>query len=128
MKQDSYLTKIAARLYERIDEAEIPKWADASIGEWTPKENQCHENVSTICEHTQNHTPVRGWLYFDLEGARPYVWFNAHSLVRDETGIIYDITPSKASQQYPFIVAEENEQEYGKIIERYGVTRLTHYK
>ncbi len=128
MKQDSYLTIIAACLYERINEAIIPKWADISIGEWTPKENLCHENVTTICHHSPSYTPVRGWLYFDLEGALPYVWFNAHSLVRDDSGIMYDITPSKATQQYPFIEAEESEQEYAELVEKSGIIRLTHYK
>ena len=127
MDLDSYIKKIADRLYERIDEGVIVKYTKVSIGEWTPEENQCHLNVSIWCEHNENYTPVRGWLYFDLPFFYPYVLFKAHSVIRDENSVLLDITPSNASQPYPFIAAEESEREYGEFIEKYGVTEIKYY-
>jgi hypothetical protein len=49
------------------------------------------------------HKPVRGWVI--LEGyPRPDVWrFVAHSVVEDERGRLFDLTPNRAGGQYRFL-------------------------
>ncbi len=57
----------------------------------------------------------------------PIVLFNAHSVVRNERGELWDITPTKATSPYPFLIAEESEEEYAKFIKA-GAVRLRHFK
>ena len=115
------------RLYLRVGQGEVAPPARVSIDDWTPVENDCHANVTTWCKSSNGFEIVRGWLYFDLAGLLPYVLFNAHSVIRDSAGELWDITPSRATDQYPFLVAEEAEDVYAQFIEG-GVTRLRHYK
>ena len=117
----------SSRLYERRLSGVIVQSASVKLGTWVPAPNNCHANVSTWCENMPEYTAVRGWLYFDFLDHLPHVLFNAHSVVRDPDGKLWDITPSQSSQSYPFLVAEEQEAEYAKLIES-GVSRLRHHK
>jgi len=63
--------------------------------------------------------PVRGWLFFSLSYPSPlvnFVLFNAHSVIRQADGTLFDITPSRASQPYPFIRAEENDEDFLRFV------------
>lgn len=121
------IPEYSKRLYERRAEGIIVQPATVSLGDWKTSPNDCHANVSAWCSNVQGYEAVRGWLYFDLANALPYVLFNAHSVVRAPDGKLWDITPAQASQLYPFIVAEETEEEYARLIES-GVVRLKHFK
>ena len=120
MLTDEDLAAYAAQLYRRRAEGVIVRPATVQIGDWTPDEHECHGNVTTLCEVSSNHSPVRGWLYFDFGGFLAYVRFNTHSVVIDEHGELLDITPTRASERYPFIRAEEGEKEYANLIEALG--------
>lgn len=89
--------------------------------------NQCHENVTTWCVNKADFKIVRGWLYLDFDGQLPYEVFLAHSVIRDKDGVLWDITPMEAFNQYPFIAALESEGEYAAFIEQ-GASRIAHYK
>ena len=117
----------SSRLVARLDSAVIVPRAEAHIGDWKPVKNDCHANVSTWCKNREGFQAVRGWLYFDLNNVMPIVLFNAHSVVRDEHGQLWDITPTKATDTYPFLIAEESEEAYAKFIEG-GAGRLRHRK
>jgi hypothetical protein len=114
-------------LFARVHQAAVLNWAEVSIGDWKPQLNECHGNVTELCAHDPSYTPVRGWLYFDFGGLLDCVQFLAHSAVRAPDGKLYDITPAIASQQYPFLAAEESEREYAALIQS-GVTELWHIK
>ena len=116
----------AARLYERRSEGIITGVAQASIGDWTPSGHDCHANVTDWCEHHPGHIPVRGWLYFNFDNLLPIVRFNAHSVIENEKGELFDITPSKASQRYPFIRAEESEEEFAFLVEELNTTIINY--
>lgn len=128
MSKNDGLKQYAARLHERRGEAALLQWADVSIGDWRPTPNECHGNVTTICERDSSYTAVRGWLYFDFDDLLDQVKFVAHSAVRTPDGTLCDITPSNASQQYPFIPAEETEKIYSQLVEGSGITELWHVK
>lgn len=115
------------RLMERVHEAVIVPPARVSIGDWKPVENDCHANVTTWCANAKGFEIVRGWLYFDMANALPFVLFNAHSVVRNPEGELWDITPQRATHSYPFLAAEEQEAEYARFIEA-GAVRLRHFK
>ena len=119
---NEYLQAYATRLFERRDEGIIPIKLKVSIGDWQPIVNKCHQNVTDLCDKDNRYTPVRGWLCFDLAPLEQ-IKFIAHSVVRDEDGTLYDITPVCVPRQYPFIVAEETEEIYARLNES-GITEI----
>lgn len=128
MTEDAAHKLYAARLFECVNEATLLKSADVSIGDWSPVENECHGNVTSVCEHESTYTSARGWLYFDFGGSWDRVKFVAHSAIRAPDGTLYNITPSSASQQCPFILAEESEEDFAKLVEVDGIGDLWHFK
>lgn len=122
------LVHYVALLYERRNEGVILANKHMTIGDWSPVQNECHRNVTRLCEFNPKLTAVRGWLYFDFENALPHVRFTAHSAILEEDGLMYDVTPSLASQPYPFIRAQESEEEYAEMIESYNISNLDHFK
>lgn len=126
MNIDIELQRLGASLYERrmsgvfVPGIEIP----AGYQGWRPVENRCHDNVQVWTAGRPEHKAVRGFLFFDLARAMPYVWFNAHSVVETEDGSLIDITSSQASQRYPFIRHTGGDE----LFELAGArVRLTHY-
>lgn len=113
---DIEIEKYAESLYSRVGEAVILKRAVIEGGNWQPEPNMCHHNVTIWCSHNAEFTPARGWLYFNLPGLI-FVKFVAHSAVEAPEGELFDITPSNASQDYPFITSGLSEEEYAAIIE-----------
>src|SRR5258706_13269584 len=97
------ITEYAASLFDRCQEGVILSRAEVAMGDWKPQAKLCHENVTAWCESNARYEPSRGWLYFDLGGLLDHVLFIAHSAVRAPDGRLYDITPTDASRQYPFI-------------------------
>lgn len=125
--QTSEQNEYAANLFARMHEAVNLRWADVEIGNWRPKANDCHANVTELCAHDPTYSPVRGWLYFDFGGYLDRVQFLAHSAVRAPDGMLYDITPSQASQQYPFLSANLPDQEYEALVTS-GAIQLWHVR
>jgi hypothetical protein len=105
------------RLYQRRDSGVIAERVEIVVGDWAPLQNRCHENATVHCELDPSCEPVRGWLFFDFGHQLPYVQFTAHSVVRRGDGVLMDITPAQTFQMYPFIQAEEGEDEYAALIE-----------
>lgn len=117
----------AAKLFARLGEAVMLQRVEVNLDGWQPRENECHANASEIHLRNSAYVPVRGWLYFDFGNYLDRVQFLAHSAVRTPEGGFCDVTPSRASQDYPFIPAEESEQEFAALIQG-GVIRLWHIK
>jgi len=108
------LNLYAESLFLRLDKAVLLKRAVISGGDWEPQEKMCHHNVSFWCDSDEKYKPVRGWLYFDLPDLE-YVKFVAHSAVLTPENEIFDITPSSASQDYPFLPSGLSDEEFEKI-------------
>jgi hypothetical protein len=115
----------AASLYARLDECSVLRRAEVKSESWRPQANDCHANVSEWCIRYPEYEIVRGWLYFHFEGALGRVQFLAHSAVRAPDGLLYDITPSYASQDYPFLSAKLSENDFAALVQG-GTTRLWH--
>lgn len=111
-------------IFERRNEGAVATRIEMVSGDWEPKPNECHQNVTDLCEAKANLTPVRGWLYFDFS-ALGYAKFVAHSLVLDELGRHLDVTPNHASQDYPFVTSELSERDYADLIEKHGLGGFT---
>lgn len=110
------IKKYTESLYKRVGDAVMLNRAEIKGGNWQPEPNMCHHNVTIWCEHNSEYTPVRGWLYFDLPGLN-YVKFIAHSVVLTPDNKLFDITPSNATQEYPFISSNLEEEHYAALVE-----------
>lgn len=108
---------------QRVGEARVVEKLDVRVGDWKPQRNMCHHNVTYFCEHNPDWVPVRGWLYFDLQGL-DISKFVSHSIVRDSAGAYWDITPLVASQDYPFVTSNLSEDEYADLVEIQGCSEL----
>lgn len=120
-EQDDY----AAGLYARLTECAVLRRVEVASEGWTPQANECHANVTEWCTRYPEYEIVRGWLYFDFGGVLGRVQFLAHSAVRAPDGLLYDITPSQASQEYPFLTANLSEDDFAALVQG-GTTRLWH--
>jgi hypothetical protein len=52
--------------------------------------------------------------------------FIPYSVVEDEDGVLFDITPSRASRRYPFLRDELTEEEYVLLITSRKLVNLDH--
>jgi hypothetical protein len=78
--------------------------------DWHPLPHHCHDNVRAWVSRSPQHKHVFGYLLF---GPLLGVWIvQAHSLVQFEDGSLNDITPSGASQTYPFVRHVGTEEEF----------------
>ena len=121
---ESDIENYAKSLLALVGTAAILKRASIEGGEWQPQANMCHDNVTMWCDISPSYKPVRGWLYFDLQDM-PFVKFIAHSVVRTPAGELRDITPSNASQEYPFIESGLSNEEYEELVEANGCRHFT---
>jgi hypothetical protein len=122
------LVPYVANLYDRRNEGGIIPGGRIEGTDWTPAFNDCHANVNALCGADPRYRPVRGWRYFDFHNFLSFVRFTAHSIVADASGRLWDITPSRASQHYPFILAEGTEEEFVQIVEVRGLGNLDHFR
>jgi hypothetical protein len=107
----------------RASEAAFVAKIHLSVGDWKPERNMCHHNVTYFCEHNPDYAAVRGWLYFELPGLE-FAKFLSHSVVRASDGTLCDITPWEATQDYAFLPANLNDDEYAELIEEQGYGQL----
>jgi hypothetical protein len=103
LTDDEWMQRFGLELLRRVPEAQHIGVAEVTMGEWRPREHECHDNVAFWVEPNPGYRHVGGFLYFDWHGLLPTVRFNAHSLVEAPDGKLYEITPSRASARYPFL-------------------------
>lgn len=122
------LQALGKRLYERRGEAVVVPFVERSLDDWRPDERECHRNVDWWVMNNPGCKAVRGWLFFDMittsEGLLKFVWFNSHSVVEEPNGKVIDITPSRASQRYPFIGHEGDEDDFTNLVDRRKIWRI----
>ncbi len=124
-----FLRGYASALYVRRAECLEVRRTAVQLGEWKPSAKRCHHNVSEWVRCNPTHQAVRGWLYFALPGLS-FVRFTAHSVVRNDTGGFFDITPSEAVE-YPFLQAKISESDFETAVDtlttHFGVSHLDHW-
>lgn len=109
------IEEYSQHLANRRSEAKILPRAEIIGGDWQPEPNKCHHNATTWCDLNEDFSPVRGWLYFDLP-LLEHIKFIAHSAVLSPEGKIFDITPSNATQDYPFLESHLDEEVYAELV------------
>jgi hypothetical protein len=78
-------------LIEREGDAAKVPFREVSYGDWSPKKNNCHDNVDYWVTHHPGIKAVRGWLFWGPGSDGRYT-IMAHSVV-EEAGALVDITP-----------------------------------
>ena len=106
------IEKYILELFERRDEGALVQKATIEQCEWKPDFNECHNNVDTWCRSHPEYKPVRGWLFYALGYEADFVLFQQHSVMLTPENKLIDITPSKAVDEYPFIIARESDEDY----------------
>jgi len=99
-------------LFERRNDGVFVQKATIEECEWTPELNECHNNVDFWCKAHPEYKPVRGWLFFALGYEDEHVLFLLHSVMLTPENSFVDITPTRAVDSYPFIVADESDDEF----------------
>lgn len=79
--------------------------------------NQCHENAEAYVSNHVGFQVVRGWLIEDFVG---FTYFNAHSVVRDFSGELFDPTPMR--QHCLFLLHEGDEEDFA--VQRHNRSRI----
>lgn len=69
--------------------------------------NQCHDNAETYVQQHDGFEVVRGWLVEDFDS---FTYFNAHSVVRNSLGELFDPTPVR--QHCLFLIHEGDEEDF----------------
>lgn len=100
--------EVANELYTRRGEAVLVPSLSVSVGDWTPMQNCCHDNVDRWITERPGTKAVRGWLIVDTSSnGYNSMFFDAHSVVELEDGTLIDITP-KISPQFPYKFLRHN--------------------
>jgi len=88
MTREEYEAAVCARRHQ----ANRVPFQSVSIGAWTPKVAECHQNADTWVKAHPEDEAVRGWVTYASFGGDS-VGLTAHSIVRDQSGTLFDITP-----------------------------------
>lgn len=123
---------LAKRLGAIRHMAEVLNYAAAGFeGVWNPEPKKCHENASTWADGNEGWKAIRGWLVIDFTDSflipKPVVHFIAHSIVRRPDGSLWDITPSEATQQYPFVAHPGTDEEFREIVEVHRLAAVDYF-
>ena len=94
---------LGANLHARREQAFFVPLKTAEGAEY----NQCHENAEAHVARHAGCQVVRGWLIEDFVG---FTYFNAHTVVRDSLGELFDPTPMR--QRCLFILHEGDEADF----------------
>jgi hypothetical protein len=116
---------LAARLYERRNEAVNIQHVRIEGGDRRPDPNECHRNVTLWCNRNPGYTAVRGWLVADYVAIGFYKFF-AHSIIESKTGDLIDITPNPAPWSYPFLKHDLADGDFAEIVEGHQIVWVTH--
>jgi hypothetical protein len=123
VEQMDFLEELAKGLYQRRDQAVAVPFRDCSSTDFRPVMQDCHGNVDLWCRVRADHKPVRGWLMLESYPRQGVCRFVAHSVVVDEQGRLFDLTPSSAARKCPFLKEKMSEEEYLLML---SVRRLVH--
>lgn len=121
-----YLEELALRLYDRRHEAVLVPFRDCAGPDFTAVEQACHSNVDDWVKGHPEHRAVRGWLVHESWLPQGFCRFAAHSVVQDERGELFDLTPTMAAQRYPFLHNHLTDEEFILMVSARHLVHLDH--
>ena len=120
----AFLDNLAADLYKRRALAVSVPFRSISAPGWEPMPNDCHANVNRLCDLALGYKPIRGWLVYDLTDLR-LCRFIAHSVVRDSSGNLMDVTPGRRAGLKTFLIYEDQDDFY-MVVTGHDLTHVEH--
>jgi hypothetical protein len=90
-------------LFAKLEDAAVVPYRKVLEDGWEPEMNKCHHNAGIWVERHPEHFQVLGWLVIDFRPGDSRVRFLAHSVIEDETGVRFDITPTASTRPRGFI-------------------------
>jgi hypothetical protein len=114
---NTVIERYGALLARQLKEAVAVPYRQVSVGNWAPEENKCHHNVATWIERNPHHEHVLGWLVVTAPNS-DVIRFVAHSVIEDEAGNRFDITPLHAMEPRLFLDAGIDADDYFWIEEQ----------
>lgn len=121
-----FLRELARELFGRRHEAISVPFRDCTAADFEPTRQDCHGNVARWGRLHPDHQPMRGWLVIEHLD-RGYCRFVAHSVVRDEQGRLFDLTPPGMAARYPFLQHPYTAEEFVLMLARSGLVHLDHH-
>ena len=84
-----------AAICQHLPSARVVEFRKLSMGDWVPLVSECHKNVDKWVQEHPSHRAVKGWVaYKQCVLGENLGWeLAAHSVVCDENGDLFDITP-----------------------------------
>lgn len=117
----------AKSLYERRDEAIVVTKITVNLPDWEPKANACHDNCAEWYLRQGNCEIIHGWICIDAS-VLGFYRFVAHSVIKDSTGSLIDITPSSITSELLFLSGGLDSDQYFEatdvLHEHLGVSNL----
>jgi hypothetical protein len=112
--------EIAKSVIARRSEAVFVPFRSVGMSEdgkpdWRPRPKYCHDNVAAWVYRSPLDKHARGYVICDLRAIIGVWQVQAHSVVELEDGTLIDITPSGASQLYPFVRHVGSEEEFAEM-------------
>jgi hypothetical protein len=121
------LLMLARRLYARRQTGIVVPY---TMVDSRHREFDCHQNAGTWARDKSGCKVVHGWMVFDHEktslGLVSLVNFNPHSIIETDDGERYDVTPSQASQRYPFLDHEGDADNFVRIVQDNSLSILSY--
>ena len=101
MNREQYEAMICAQL----PSAPVVRFKSVSLEGWVPAVTKCHQNVDYWVREVPGCYAVRGWVVESecIVGNSVGKRLNAHSVVRNEVGELFDITPVHDKRVRPFM-------------------------
>lgn len=81
-----------ASLCARREDAAVVPFLKVAFDGWSPKVGCCHQNADMWVRANPEFEVVRGWVTYASFGGDSF-GLTAHSIVRDRSGALFDITP-----------------------------------
>ena len=119
MDSESYRTQICTGLRVALP---VP-FISVKTEDWQPQVGHCHENVDQWVRVSPGHTAVRGWVTVYTDGANK-TFLTPHSVVRDEDGRLFDITPlgsESVRSTMLFVPHPGSEDEFFRLKDHFGL-------
>jgi hypothetical protein len=132
---DEFLSVLVPTLWRDRQVAKIVPRQQAALAVGQLLMNNCHMNAAGWVRAHPSHKAVRGWLIFDLElggqilGYEPHFDFLAHTVIEDEKGALFDITPvyDPLAGTYPFLPHPGPQAEFDEMVDTYNLVRIKLY-
>lgn len=103
---------IAAHLATRICNAVLIHFVEPCPDGWVPRKAHCHENAATWVCSNPSWSISRGWIHVSGDGHTGAI-FDAHSVVRDPSGKLWDVTLGTA---HSFIEFDGRDEEFDAAV------------